>query len=142
MITDNAVLVQDMTTYRNPSAQDISDLATRILTTRAEDISYETCYRTIWYYCMNHSSTNRSSFIDDIIHNIIPDLFARLYCTQQLYPNRSVDITIRLLHDILLYPCRVRALTLDQFTAILHARIRRTATNNTNMARFIINRQI
>lgn len=89
--------------------QEILSLITQILTAPSiANISYATTYDAIYNYCLGHPERSKRL----VLHEI-PKTFAHLFLLRQITHVRHHDDTAQLVHDVLLYPCRVHGITLS-----------------------------
>ena len=103
----------------------------RVCTTPHCTISYEEGYRMFYIFTCAHPTVESR----DLVLTRIPDWIAQ-QCRDWIY---SIDVIIRLVYDIMLYPCRVHKISLEQFRACVRSRLLSIVSDN--IARYICRRQ-
>jgi len=106
-------------TSSTEALQEILSLITQILTAPSiARVSYADTYGVIYHYCLGHHERSKRL----VLHEI-PQAFARLFLLRQITHVRHHDDTAQLLHDVLLYPCRVHGISLNDLKTRLREAI-------------------
>lgn len=128
-------------TIEFPTRRAVIDTITAIATTKADDLSYEQCYRSVWYYCTHHNAPTQV-VVNDVLYRIVPQVFCPLVLQGKLYEGRTLQETIALLFDVLLFPCRYEGMTLSHFQSFLRKMILREWCPGRSLLHKMFHRQI